>query len=169
MARRKSHSPRHASAVKKTFKAAVQATPMIASAFCPGVQALKREHRQGLRNAQIATGSIDLDATLEPHFHNDHRWDYGIGLAQDARTEKVLWLEVHHAASGETERVINKLKALKAWLQSSAPELDRMPKKFVWQLSNVERNPNDRRSRNKLAEAGGIHLRVQGALDLATL
>lgn len=155
--------------MKKTFKAAVLATPMIASAFCPGVQALKNEHRRGLQNSHIATGSIDLDAALQPHFPNDHRWDYGIGLPQDARTEKVLWLEVHHAASGETERVLNKLKALKEWLQSSAPELNRLPKKFVWQLSNVERNPNDRRIRNRLAEAGGIHLRVQGVLDLAKI
>lgn len=169
MARRRSQNGSSRSGNKLTFRAAVLAVPVIAGAFREGVQALTREHRQGLKNAQIATGSIDLDAALQAAYPNDHRWDYGIGLPQDARTEKVLWLEVHHAASGETERVINKLKALKAWLQSSAPELDRMPKKFVWQLSNVERNPNDRRSRNKLAEAGGIHLRVQGALDLLTL
>ena len=168
MARRKSHSPRHASAVKKTFKAAVLATPMIASAFCPGVQALKKEHRQGLQNSQIATGSIDLDAALQPHFPNDHRWDYGIGLPQDARTEKVLWLEVHHAASGETERVISKLRALKAWLLSSAPELNQMPRIFIWQLSNTENNPNDRRKRNALAQSVGLR-RVQGMLDLATI
>jgi len=169
MAKRRTQNGSNHSGSKRTFKAAVLATPMIASAFWPGVQALKREHRQGLRNAQIATGSIDLDATLEPHFHDDHRWDCGIGLPHDSRTEKVLWLVVHHAASGETDRVIKKLRALKGWLQNSAPELDRLPKKFVWQLSNVERNPNDRRSRNRLAEAGGIHLRVQGMLDLATI
>lgn len=168
MPRRKSHSLRQASARKKTFAAAVLATPKIAQAHRPGVQALLREHRQCLKNSQTAMGSIDLDAALLPYYPNAHRWDYGIGLPSDTHTEKVLWLEVHHAASGETQRVIDKLRALKAWLLAEAPELNQMPKVFIWQLSNVESNPNDRRKRNALAQSAGIR-RVTGMLDLSTV
>lgn len=43
-----------------------------------------------------------------------------------------------------------------------------MPAKFIWLLSNVESNPNDRRRRQQLAEKHGLR-RHQGMLDLATL
>lgn len=169
MARRQSRAgSRPRASNKKTFRAAVLAVPAIAGSFREGVQALKREHRQGLKNAQIATGSIDLDAALQRTHSNDHRWDYGIGLPHDERTEKVLWLEVHHAASGETERVIRKLQALKAWLAANAPDLNAMPRVFIWQLSNTESNPNDRRTRTALAERHGLKRR-QGILDLASI
>ena len=166
MARRKSQNGSRRPGNRKTFRTAVLAVPALAGAFQQGVQALTREHRRGLDNAPLATGSMDLDAALQAAFPNDHRWDYGIGLPHDAQTEKVLWLEVHHAASGETERVIRKLQALKTWLAANAPALAAMPRVYIWQLSNTENNPNDRRSRNKLAEQHGLR-RVQGVLDLA--
>lgn len=80
----------------------------------------------------------------------------------------MLWLEVHHAASGETDRVIKKLYALKNWLRENAPALSEMKRVYVWQLSNVERNMNDRRSRNREAEKHGLR-RTQGMVDLASL
>lgn len=141
---------------KQTFRKAVKAVPAIASAFQPGLQAVLTEHRNKLSNRELATGSIDLDGALRRDYPQDHRWDYGIGLPHDSRTEKVLWLESHHAASGETERVINKLQALKAWLQAHAPDLNSMPKSFVWHLTNVEKNPNDRRTRTAQAEKHGL-------------
>ncbi len=168
MARRRPQNGSSRSGNKKIFRAAVLAAPAIAGAFREGVQALTREHRQGLKNAQVATGSIDLDAALRTDYPNDHRWDYGIGLPLNTQTEKVLWLEVHHAASGETERVIKKLQALKEWLAANAPALAAMPRVYVWQLSNTENNPNDRRKRNALAQRHGLR-RVQGMLDLATI
>ena len=151
---------------QKTFKAAVIAVPAIANSYREGVQALKDGHRKRLKNSHLATGSLDLDAALECSYPNDYRWDYGIGLSCINASEKVLWLEVHHAASGETDRVIQKLKALKRWLQGQAGDLAAMPCVFVWQLSNVEHNPNDRRKRNQLAEKHGLK-RVQGVLDLS--
>jgi hypothetical protein len=151
-----------------TFKARVVAVPQIATAYQPGVQALPDADRNRLKNAQVATGSIDLDKALRCSYPNAPRWDYGIGLPNTDRTEKVLWLEVHHAASGETDRVIKKLNALKTWLQAEAPDLWAMPRIFVWQLSNVESNPNDRRKRTAQAENHGLR-RVQGKLDLGAL
>ena len=161
---KKSAGPRKGA--RKTFKAAVLAVPAIASEYREGVQAWKEAHRKGLKNTQLATGSLDLDGALASSYPNDHRWDYGIGLPYGIASEKVLWLEVHHAASGETDRVIQKLKALKSWLDTPANDLAAMPRAFVWQLSNVERNPNDCRKRNQLAEKHGLK-RIQGVLDLS--
>jgi len=151
-----------------TFQSAARAVPQIAKSVCMGVQALREADRKRIHNTKLATGSIDLDEALRTAYPNDPRWDYGIGLPGDARKERVLWLEVHHAASGETERVLNKLAALKSWLAAQAPELQKLPRLFVWQLSNVESNPNDRRKRNQAAEKHGL-VRMSGILDLARL
>lgn len=156
------------SSPKTTFKKAVLSTADIAGAYQNGIQALLPEHRKGLKNGQSASGSVDIDSALAKKLPNDHRWDYGMGLPKGQKAEKVLWLEVHHAASGETERVIRKLTALKDWLQTNSPQLASMERVFVWQLSNVENNPNDRRKRNQLAAKHGLR-RVQGMLDLAAI
>lgn len=150
-----------------SFKAAVAATPALAGAHHPGVQALLPADKKRLAGAERATGSLALDDVLKAAFPNANRWDYGIGLPA-AKGEQVLWLEVHHAASGETDRVIRKLQWLKEWLRNEAPALDRMPAKFIWQLSNSESNPNDRRKRQQLAERYGLR-RHHGVLDLAQL
>lgn len=152
---------------RSSFKATVQATPSISGAYRAGIQALLPADKRRLTAAELATGSVALDEALKDRFPSTPRWDYGIGLPQGS-AEQVLWLEVHHSASGETERVLRKLQALKAWLRSEAPELNRMPAKFIWLLSNVERNPNDQRRRRKAAEQHGLR-HCQGMLNLATL
>jgi hypothetical protein len=53
-------------------------------------------------------------------------------------------------------------------MQANSPQLAVMERVYVWQLSNVENNPNDRRKRNQLAAKHGIR-RVQGMLDLAAI
>lgn len=160
-------NPRKQTSPGGSFKAAVQATPSIALAYLPGVQGLLPTDKKRLAAAEEATGSVALDEALKDRFPNDPRWDYGIGLPGD-KMEQVLWLEVHHAASGETDRVLRKLQWLRGWLRSEAPALDRMPAKFIWLLSNVESNPNDRRKRQQLAEKHGLR-RHQGVLNLAAL
>lgn len=158
-------SPR-APAGDDAFKAAVEAAPSIAHAYQPGIQALMPADKKRLVAAEIVTGSVALDDALRDRFPNANRWDYGIGLPA-GRAEQVLWLEVHHAASGETERVLKKLQWLRGWLREEAPMLKRLPAKFIWLLSNVE-SPNDRRRRQKLAEQHGLR-RHQGMLNLNTI
>ena len=152
---------------KSTFRAAVEETPALAPHFKPGIQALEEPHRRRITNGNLATGSVDYDKALQQTAPNAHRVDYGIGLPVDNRIEKVLWLEVHHAAGGQTERVARKFQQLKAWLLENAPELSKLHRIYIWQLTNTE-NPNDRRRRNRDAEAHGIR-RVQGVLNLASL
>lgn len=160
-------NPRQQARGGGSFKAAVQATPVIAMAYQPGIQALMPADKQRLAAAERATGSVALDEALRARFPNDPRWDYGIGLP-GGQAERVLWLEVHHSASGQTDRVIRKLRALRQWLRNEAPALDRMPAKFIWLLTNVERNPNDQRRRRLEAEKHGLR-HHQGVLNLATL
>lgn len=160
-------NPRKQTSRGGSFKVAVQATPAIALAYQPGIKALLPADKRRLVAVEGATGSMALDEALKDRFPNDHRWDYGIGLPAST-AEQVLWLEVHHAASGETDRVLKKLQWLKGWLRNEAHALDRMPAKFIWLLSNVESNPNDRRKRQQLAEKHGLR-RHQGVLNLAAL
>lgn len=160
-------SRRTSTSSSDSFGARVQATPAIAHAYQPGIQSLLPVDRRRLAASERATGSIALDDALKDRFPESHRWDYGIGLPGE-RTEHVLWLEVHHAASGETERVLRKLRWLREWLRGEAPALERLPAKFIWLLSNVESNPNDRRKRQQLAETHGLR-RHQGILHLDRL
>ena len=123
--------------------------------------------RKLLEDKQLATGSLALDKTLleAELFPNDNRWDYGIGLSAPKNAARVLWLEPHHAGSGEAATVIKKLSWLKSWLRNEAPELDRLCKTFVWLVTNKE-NANDRQRRTLLAQRHGLR-RVNGRSRLS--
>ena len=154
---------------KATFRKAVMATGAIAESFCEGVQALEKAHKQRIEDSTVATGSIALDEKLKKvkKHARANRWDYGIGLKRSG-DETVLWLEVHHSAGGQADVVIKKLNWLRSWLRDEAPALDEMKKIFVWQLTNVESNPNDRRRRTLIAEKHGLR-RCTGRLHLCQL
>ncbi|MBL9007153.1 MAG: hypothetical protein JNJ46_23050 [Myxococcales bacterium] len=151
-----------------SFKQTVTRVPALAEAFRPGLQALIEQDRKRLTSGDLATGSIDLDGTLRRQHPQDRRWDYGIGVHSQDGPEHVLWLEVHHAASGEAQAVVEKFAAMKGWLQQHAPALWALPKVVVWLVSGGDHNPNDRRRRTALAEKHGIR-RVSPPFDLARL
>lgn len=156
-------------AKKGQFQSAVEATPVVAHAFCAGIQALEERDKRLLEDKNLATGSLALDKTLQEAelFPNDNRWDYGIGLSAPKTTERVLWLEPHHAGSGQAEKVIKKLQWLNSWLRQKAPELEKLRKDFVfvWLVTSKE-NPNDRQRRTTLARRHGLR-RVNGRLRLS--
>ena len=141
---------------KGQFQRAVEATQTVAHAFCAGIQALEDRDKKMLEDKNLATGSLALDETLleAELFPNEYRWVYGIGLRAPKNTERVLWLEPHHAGSGETATVIKKLNWLKGWLRDEAPELDKLHKTFVWLVTSRE-NPNDRQRRTLVAQRHG--------------
>jgi hypothetical protein len=149
---------------RSRFQQAVEATPGLAGAYKPGIQALEPADRQRIADKELARGSIFLDGALKKAQPNANRWDYAIGM-DDTKSEMILWLEVHHAASGQADLVIKKLEWLKGWLSQGSSGLGGMRRKFVWLLSNVETNPNDRNRRNRLAEKHGL-IRRQGQLRL---
>lgn len=166
--RARAKAPRPAK--KSGFQAAVERTPHLRDKYRSGVQALENADRARLSGRSAAIGSVFVDEALKSiqPYCDQHRWDYAIGLVTSTGRELVLWLEVHHAASKQTEIVLSKLSWLRGWLRQGAPALERFDKKFVWLLSNTESNPNDRIRRNRLAQQHGL-VRVQGTLDLEAL
>lgn len=107
-----------------TFRDAVASTPEpVASAWQPGLQALGSDsERVRCSNARQLTGSIALDTVLQEQYPNEPRWDYGIGVRRSER-EVALWMEVHPAQTSEVDKVLHKLRWLKAWLADFAPSL----------------------------------------------
>lgn len=147
------------------FQEAVQATPDVAGAYRPGLQALRAMDRDRVSAAKPRSlaGSVDLDGALQAAKPDDPRWDYGIG-AKSAGEAMVFWVEVHPATEGEIDVVLAKLTWLKQWLQDSAVALNGFPREFVWISSGraaiTQKSPKLRR----LALAGGVfkgrHLRI---------
>lgn len=154
---------------KGQFKRGVEATPVVAHAFCHGLQALEDRDKNLIADKQFATGSLALDKTLQEAelFPNDNRWDYGISISAPKNSERVLWLEPHHAGSGQTDKVIKKLHWLQCWLREHAPELEKLRGDFVfvWLVTSKE-SPNDRQRRTHLARRHGLR-RVSGNLRLS--
>jgi len=116
------------------FKQAVAATQALEDAYRPGLGALRSadRHRIECANTRRLSGSVNLDEALAGTRPNDPRWDYGIGVRQGGRPERVVWAEVHPAATSNVKEVLRKLAWLKEWLGDSAPQLQRMPAEFVW-------------------------------------
>lgn len=116
------------------FKQAVAATAGLKGAYRPGLRALRHADRNKIKcsNQRRLSGSVNLDEALAASRPNDPRWDYGIGVRHGKRPERVVWVEVHPAASSNVKEVLSKLTWLKQWLVESAPQLHDMPADFVW-------------------------------------
>lgn len=139
----------------RTFKDAVLATPAVAGAFRDGLGALTGNHSTLISTAEPRrlTGSINLDDALRVSFPNDSRWDYGIGL-QTSPNERALWIEVHSASSGHVSDMIAKLRWLRQWLASYAPELQRISLRFIWIASGRVALSRGSRQARQIAGAG---------------
>jgi len=141
-----------------TFEAAVRATPEICNGYCPGLRALKGEHRSKMtrKNTQCSwRGSVDIDAGLAARYPNDARWDYAIGFGYQSKQDGVAFVEVHHASSSEVETVIRKKDWLTGWVTRSAPSLRGMaPGGFHWVSSDGVHIPQGSRQRRRLALSG---------------
>ncbi len=63
------------------------------------------------------SGSINLEEALNdnPDRASDRKWDYGIGFVK-CSGGAVCWVEVHPASSGEVTVYIEKVAALKSFL-----------------------------------------------------
>jgi hypothetical protein len=135
------------------FKQAVAAAEGLEGAYRSGLGALRHADRNkvALPNARRLSGSVNLDEALAESRPNDPRWDYGIGVRQGRSPERVVWAEVHPAASSNVKEVLRKLAWLKRWLVESAPELQRMPADFVWIASGRVAIPRHAPQFRKLA------------------
>jgi hypothetical protein len=116
------------------FKDAVIGTKGLARAYRPGLQGLREVDRNRIRckEPRNLSGSVDLDKALKDSRTQEPRWDYGVGITVDKKTDRVIWIEVHPASSHHIDEVLEKHRWLKGWLASSAPLLSRMNAEFVW-------------------------------------
>jgi hypothetical protein len=150
-----------------TFSQVVKRTTSIRNHLRPGLKALKRADRGRVTcDSGRLRGSVDVDAALRKAFPTAARWDYAIGIK--ARTDDfVVWLEVHPASSHHVGEVVNKVQWLQYWLQTTARELDGLPRCFCWvATSKVSFNQASPQAR-QIAAAG---LRFPAKhIDLAAL
>lgn len=133
------------------FKTAVEATPDIENCYQEGLRAF------GGYSAKVALssnceGSVDIDACVVGKYPHDNRWDYVFGYKS-----KAYFVEVHSASSSEVSVVIRKLSWLKSWLNTNAPELNKIKADvpFYWIQSGKFDIPKTSRH-HRLAVSHGI-------------
>lgn len=138
-----------------TFREAVEATPGLHAGWRPGLQALRRQHREKVapKDPRSLTGSLDLDGALQAARPHEPRWDYAIGQLRDG-SEHVHWVEVHPAQTRNVGEVLAKLQWLQTWRRASAPELDRLPPEHWWIATNGVDIPSGTPQHRRLAAAG---------------
>lgn len=132
------------------FQSAVEATIGAPPQFYSGLGALGKYSTKILEQNCRILGSVRLDGIIP-----DARWDYGIGL-QSADSAFAIWVEVHHASTGEVGTVIQKLQWLKQWLSQNAPQLKSLtpPDGFYWLSTNGVNITRNSPQARRLAEAG---------------
>ena len=114
------------------FRIAVSLTPDIAEGYCVGLTALNI-NSQAIQatNTRKLSGSVDIDACVKEKYAEEARWDYVIGFEANA-----IFVEVHSAETSEVNVVLAKLRWLRNWLKTQAPELEKIKSEtnppFVW-------------------------------------
>ncbi len=132
------------------FQSAVDAITGPQPKYHSGLKALGQHSKKIHTQQSQVLGSVELDGSIP-----DARWDYGIGL-ELAGSTFVIWVEVHHASTGEVDTVIQKLNWLKQWLCRNAPQLQTLTPSdgFYWlSTDGVHIVPNSPQAR-RLAAAG---------------
>jgi len=136
--------------MRKTFKAAVEATSEVSNCYRPGKQAIitSEQSKCELADPRKCGGSLFIDSCLleQALYPDSNRWDYAI----DYKGE-VYFFEVHTASTSEVSTVLRKLQWLKDWLIKEAPEINslRAISPFYWVQSNgyhILRNSSQERN-----------------------
>lgn len=112
------------------FSDAVSNTPDISGGYKVGLTALgKNSSKIVVPKTVKLEGSVDIDSTTVALYPRDNRWDYAIGF-----NGRSIFVEVHSANTSEVDVVLKKLKWLKEWLNSKAPELVKLraPEPYFW-------------------------------------
>jgi hypothetical protein len=141
------------------FRKAVNATQELSGAYRSGIRALTEVDRNRVECVQTRRlrGSVNLETRLRDYYPNEPIWDYGVGWRVDMKNDCAVWIEVHPASSGHVESVINKVKWLKIWLQTTAPALGRLTRRndgYVWIASGRVLLQKTSRQARQLASVG---------------
>ncbi len=135
---------------RRTFQEAVLATSDTSQCFQSGLKAFSRDHKSKIVLAEPnkCGGSVELDECVLKKYSSANRWDYIFDYK-----EEVFFVEFHSANTSEVSTMINKLKWLKDWLHSCAPEINKLKatshSPFIWVQSNgnhiLKNSPEQRR------------------------
>lgn len=100
-----------------TLKACIESCGLEAS-LKVGLTALGKDSSRVKCAGRVRpTESIAVDESLKKTAGQDHRWDYGVGLAGSLHTH-TAWIEIHPACSSDVGVFLKKLQWLKSWLRS---------------------------------------------------
>ncbi len=113
---------------KTPFIDAIKNCDEIRDALKVGLTALKANSKAVKpTNTKLVDGSVDIDEAVKALRPSESRWDYVVGYADEA-----FFIEVHPANTSNVEEMVKKVKWLKNWLNSSAPDLKRLHKNDVY-------------------------------------
>ena len=135
-----------------TFKQAVEVTPDIENGYKIGLSALGQySNKIKAANTRLLNGSVDIDTCTTAKYPNENRWDYVLAYSQ-----KVYFVEVHSANTSQVSTVLRKLQWLKDWLNSCAPEINKLKAQqpYYWVMSNNNRILSGSTQARQISQAG---------------
>ena len=140
--------------VKCAFQVAIENTEEVKNGFRVGKQAIKSIDRSKVDAADKdkLQGSLDIDSQVKALYPVDPRWDYALSY-----NDKIYYFEVHSAETSEVEKVVNKVKWLKSWLETKATEINKLPKSehpYTWVQSGRYAILPTAREKMKLSVSG---------------
>lgn len=100
---------------------AADKTPDVKGYFRKGLSAVKGSEREKFvfPDTRRLTGSIDIDSATKEIYPEDNRWDYAVEYA-----DETFFIEVHPCSTSDVGTVIKKVRWLKSWLKTKAPDID---------------------------------------------
>ena len=118
--------------VKCAFQLAVENTEEVKNGFRIGKQAIKNADRNKVivADSRKLQGSLDIDNQIKILYPEEPRWDYALSYE-----DKIYFFEIHPAETSEIDKVIKKVKWLKNWLKTKAPEIDKLRRSeypYIW-------------------------------------
>jgi hypothetical protein len=133
-----------------TFPGAIHACAQLRNHFDLGLGALGADRvRVAIRNTRLISGSVNIENAQKETAGHANAWDYGIGISA-TDDDKVVWLEVHSANSLHVQTVLDKLDSLLTLLKNYAPDLNLLPRRFVWLATGAVYIPPNSRERRRL-------------------
>lgn len=137
-----------------TFKEAVESTPDVRNCYKPGLQAFGSNSRKIIvEQTSKCEGSVDIDSCTITNYPQSSRWDYCLSYSGE-----VFFVEIHPANTSDVAFVLKKLQWLKGWLNSEAPELNKLRSKsrnpFYWVQSSNFNIPKTSKQYRQVVQEG---------------
>jgi hypothetical protein len=147
-------TPKNATATSATttpIRAALVEKSSLRTAVVDGFAAVEKSHRP-LFEDSIRTrvaDSLDLDAAIRPGHERENRWDYLLGLDDQA----IVAVEPHSAEEGEIPVLIKKLEAAKDQLRPHLKTTARI-QAWLWVASGKVHFVDTEKVRRQLDQKG---------------